>query len=86
MIVLLYYIAVSCFDPPTLQNARITSNSTSFVDDLAVYECDPGYVIRENKENITISCTSGGNWSNVLDSCVGKFIGFLYTRTSFSSQ
>ena len=67
------YIAVSCYEPPTLQNASITFHNTSFVGDVAVYECDHEYAIRGNKENTTISCTSFGTWSTFLDNCEGGY-------------
>ena len=61
---------VDCRAPEMLSRGNVIYNQT-IEGNVAKYECDPGYMFISGQDEIIISCLSGGNWSDLNDTCNG---------------
>ena len=62
--------AVDCGKPPSLVNATVTFNETTFGES-AYYTCDTGLWLSSGKRRTVIRCMDSGNWTNTDNTCRG---------------
>ena len=67
------YISAVCLGPPPSHpHAALIGIQSSFIGGSAVYECDPGYNLRDNKPNTSAVCLDSQEWANPTDTCFGE--------------
>ena len=83
--VLFYLAVVDCGFPPTMQNARVSFNSTVF-NNSATYTCHTGYVFNSSIDYLELKCdvneTNMGHWTHKdnLPHCTGMEKAKLLTK------
>ena len=67
-------LGIDCGNPGMPMNGMVTTTDDNFVDSVATFTCDDGYMLDGDSQRV---CQPDGTWSNMVPRCPRKLLFIL---------